>query len=948
MNFWADIMKCFFLFISIILVNTANSFPSGTNKGFSKIQADYNSGKINFEGQLLQKFYYGFDKSKLAPEYADKDFSPIKCGTEIVMEYYNHKNELSANAINEISQFLTKPFEQTSTSSVYITPSGKFQITYDVTGTNAVPTVDNDSSGIPDYVEWVGSYFDYSWHAEIDSLGYLAPPIGTGTYKVGFANMGYYGYTEPTVGKLTRIVLHNNFIGFPPNTDPEGKQKGAAKVTVAHEFKHATQIMYNNWNEPGWYLEMDATWMEDIAYNQVNDYYNYLSSSQIEYPGRSFDGGDGYEDCLWMHYLSQKFGVLINRQIWERRGISSSELIYDNFNNILAQYTYTFLKGYKEYFTWNYGCGSNTSQHIISYKEAANYPTPTVCNTKTIPDSSAGCGYTELSANYFYYSSINTNKFIKFSYNGTPNTDQSLELIIIYKDNTEEVRDTSIGSSGIINYVLTKKLNDIRAIIAIPIFTTMNSGNYTNSIKVSPFSTAEFTFTPLKDIETNSSRTVKAIVVTEDNIAITDSLKLFYGTSNSSYTEVKMTATGNPNEFGASIPGYPAGTNVNYYFSIYDQLGEYLYFPGNAPIVPYTYFVGIDTKPPNINHVPIVQKTKYDFPFNIFAEVNDNIGIDSVYLEYNVNGGSYIDKSFIHYRDSIYYVQVNADSSITNLGYRIIGTDNSSQKNVKTFPLSDYQQVNIAPGFRFISVHNKTIPDHNIFGTKDTITITDDINIGDIKIKFHASHSRFSDLSARITSPLLKTGYIFKNPGLGTSFENAKDPDITLEQDAYLSIKNFETLDTNAIIGEYIPDTLNLGNFNNYNAKGNWILSVVDNRAGEIGNLIDWGLEIIPSGASDIKTDSRLPEVYYLSQNYPNPFNPSTKIRYSIASGANVELKVFDILGKETALLVKGYKTAGNYEVEFSTVGKAFSSGIYFYRLTAGNFSSVKKLIILK
>ena len=449
-------MKFYFLVISIILINAVNFFPAGINKGLSKIQSDYNSGKINFEYQLLQKFYYGFDKSKLAPEYVDEDLTPLKSGTDIVKEFYDHKKELSTNAIKEISHFLNSPFEKTSTSSVYITPSGKFAITYDVTGTNAVPTADNDGDGIPDYVEWVGSYFDYVWHFEIDSLGYLAPPIGAGQYQVSFENMGYYGYTEPISGQLTHIVLHNNFIGFPPNTDPEGNQKGAAKVTAAHEFKHATQIMYNYWNEPTWFLEMDATWMEDIAYTQVNDYYNYLPSSQIVYPGRSFDRGEGYEDCIWMHYLSQNFGVLINRQIWERRKVFSSESIYDNFNNILAQYSYTFIKGYKEYFTWNYACGSNVSPLIQSYKEANYYPTSTVCSTKSIPDSSAGCGNTELSANYFYYSSINSNKLVKFNYYGTPNVDQSLEFIIIYKNNTEEVRDTSIGPSGDLNYILLK------------------------------------------------------------------------------------------------------------------------------------------------------------------------------------------------------------------------------------------------------------------------------------------------------------------------------------------------------------------------------------------------------------------------------------------------------------------------------------------------------------
>ena len=161
-------------------------------------------------------------------------------------------------------------------------------------------------------------------------------------------------------------------------------------------------------------------------------------------------------------------------------------------------------------------------------------------------------------------------------------------------------------------------------------------------------------------------------------------------------------------------------------------------------------------------------------------------------------------------------------------------------------------------------------------------------------------------------------------------------------------MKNFESIDTGAISGEYRPDTLNLNNFINHNAKGNWILSIVDNRAGATGNLIEWGLEIIPSGTSDIRKDTRLPEEYSLFQNYPNPFNPSTKIRYSIPLGANVEIKVYDILGREIAVLVKEYKPAGNYEVEFTTAGKGISSGIYFYKLTAGNFSSVKKLVLLK
>jgi sugar lactone lactonase YvrE len=93
---------------------------------------------------------------------------------------------------------------------------------------------------------------------------------------------------------------------------------------------------------------------------------------------------------------------------------------------------------------------------------------------------------------------------------------------------------------------------------------------------------------------------------------------------------------------------------------------------------------------------------------------------------------------------------------------------------------------------------------------------------------------------------------------------------------------------------------------------------------------------------------------FSLEQNYPNPFNPSTSIRYTIspviASGAKqsqlVTLKVFDILGNEVATLVNEEKSAGNYEVDFDATG--LSSGIYFYKLSAGSLVETKKMILLK
>jgi hypothetical protein len=92
---------------------------------------------------------------------------------------------------------------------------------------------------------------------------------------------------------------------------------------------------------------------------------------------------------------------------------------------------------------------------------------------------------------------------------------------------------------------------------------------------------------------------------------------------------------------------------------------------------------------------------------------------------------------------------------------------------------------------------------------------------------------------------------------------------------------------------------------------------------------------------------------FSLSQNYPNPFNPTTCIQYAIGSMQYVTLKVYDVLGNEVASLVNEEKPSGSYSVEFNgsnlPAGKAgLSSGIYFYKLNAGNFVQTRKMILLK
>ena len=92
--------------------------------------------------------------------------------------------------------------------------------------------------------------------------------------------------------------------------------------------------------------------------------------------------------------------------------------------------------------------------------------------------------------------------------------------------------------------------------------------------------------------------------------------------------------------------------------------------------------------------------------------------------------------------------------------------------------------------------------------------------------------------------------------------------------------------------------------------------------------------------------NNSIPHSYSLDQNYPNPFNPSTKITYSVSEESPVTIKVYDLIGQEIAVLVDDVKEPGFYSVTFDALG--LSSGIYIYQMRAGNFTSVKKMSVLK
>ncbi len=165
--------------------------------------------------------------------------------------------------------------------------------------------------------------------------------------------------------------------------------------------------------------------------------------------------------------------------------------------------------------------------------------------------------------------------------------------------------------------------------------------------------------------------------------------------------------------------------------------------------------------------------------------------------------------------------------------------------------------------------------------------------------------------------------YVARSTDGGNSFQNVK-----------VSDANSSTL-----TGYWLGDYIGIAAHNN-KVRPVWTTSI------GWGNSNLW-TAIIDTFTIGVKTiSSNVPERFMLYQNYPNPFNPTTSIKYQITDNKYVELKIFDILGKEVETLVNEKQSPGTYEISWD--GANYPSGVYYYGLSAGDYSETKKMVLIK
>lgn len=486
-------LRIFFLFIlASCILHPASSFAFPEEDSIKLLQKAYEKGEIDYQTALNYKVYAIFKKNKLPKTYQSDE--SIKSATPIILEAKENSHLL----FKENEFILFRPTDADDAYGDYY-GSGIAVWTYDSTGGNfkihytenntygdAVYGYDGVQGTIPQYVIDLAGYLDNSWTEVITNMGYTAPPLsdapagGDNKLDVYLINMSAYGYADyDTNPSNVYIVIENDFLDsiFPENLDPEGNQKGAQKVTAAHEFFHTSHFQYTtNLLINVWWMEATATWIEDVIYPAVKDYLNYTGrkyddandngkwdSDETYYkidgvtvagttgrPNRWFDhpeysldyyaSGSTYQygTIIWAKYLSKTYGNSAVKSIWERIGSGSIALTAIS-NELILQGT-----------SLSAAFGSfQSANYKRDYPDGSYYPLIRHETTYTTYPQSISGTVDHLSSRYHAFKADATTSTLTLTFNNMNSGYLSVKLILNKVAGGYDEQDVSLNNATV-------------------------------------------------------------------------------------------------------------------------------------------------------------------------------------------------------------------------------------------------------------------------------------------------------------------------------------------------------------------------------------------------------------------------------------------------------------------------------------------------------------------
>ncbi len=490
---------------------------------------------------------------------------------------------------------------------------------------------------------------------------------------------------------------------------------------------------------------------------------------------------------------------------------------------------------------------------------------------------------------------------------------------------------------------------------------------WTASIDLGP----SINHTPLGNTEqTTGNRAVNCTITPAGSGINPSTVKLFYAKNSTTFSNVSMTNTGGTN-WTANMPLTGAGT-YNYYLTATDSMSRVATAPAGAPGIYYSFLASSDTVKPVISHIALGNVPKVNWPATVTASVTDNIGVDSVWVRwYKNNTGTGI-KHFklllttgTNYAAAFNSVQadVNYNDSIF---YRIFARDNSSGHNTDSSALNKFKIINqfnacVGTG---TSSSNYPFTTYWMDGRTQMLFTAAELTASGMTAGTQIMKLGFNVITVggpamngfnvryQLTTQTSLTGFV--TSGWTTGYTGSYTVAGTGWQYIDMTSPYFVYNGTSNLLIEVCYDNSSYTAFSPVNAtsaSGKTWGYYTDNVSGctmtggaAQTNRPNVCFVLTSTGAGNIS--SLIPSKYELSQNYPNPFNPTTKINFAIPKQGLVTMKIYDVLGREVRTLVNEVKQAGNYTVDFNAT--EFASGVYFYKLTSGDFSDIKRMILVK
>jgi hypothetical protein len=478
--------------------------------------------------------------------------------------------------------------------------------------------------------------------------------------------------------------------------------------------------------------------------------------------------------------------------------------------------------------------------------------------------------------------------------------------------------------------------------------------------------------TPLTNTENlNGPYAVNSVITPAGSNIDPSKTRLLWSRNNPSITDSLLMTNTSGNNWTANIPGNGSPATYRYYLKTSDLLGRTATAPAGAPGVLYSFVATADTVKPVITHTPLDDVPRTNWPATVSASVTDNIGIDSVWVRWYKNNTGTGLKTFRlnNTGGSNFAAAFNSDTSQVayndSIFYRIIAQDNSSNHNKDSTALYHFKIVAIATSCMGTGATAVGWPFYTYYmdsRTQMLYTKTEILNGGGAqgnitRIGFdvvtvasqlmNGFNIKMQNTTATSITSFITTGWTsvysgaYTVPGTGWQYIDLQTPFPWNGTDNLLVEVCFDNTSwtANSTVNSTTMSNMNyhyhMDNGTGCTMTGTYSTTSRPNVCLTINLLV-----------GNRTVQAMIPAVFSLEQNYPNPFNPSTGIKFNIPKLSQVKLVVYDVIGREVTTLVNELKQPGSYEAVFN--GDNLASGVYFYRLEAGDFTDVKKMVLIK